>query len=101
MIDELRRALADRYAIDGELKGGGMSHVFTADDLRLNRRVAIKVVPRELIGGASVDRFNREILLSARLQHPHIVPVLEAGEALGLPYFVMPFLEGETLRARL
>ncbi|MEP6731119.1 MAG: serine/threonine-protein kinase [bacterium] len=84
-----------------ELGGGGMSRVFLADDLALQRAVVIKVLLPELAAGVNAERFNREVLLSARLQHPHIVPVLTAGEVAGLPYYVMPFVKGETLRARI
>jgi len=78
-----------------------MSRVFVASERRLGRRVAVKVLPPELGAGVSVDRFRREIQLAASLQHPHIVPLLTAGEAGGLLYYTMPFIEGETLRERL
>jgi serine/threonine-protein kinase len=78
-----------------------MSTVFVAQDNTLGRRVVVKVLPYELAATVSVDRFKREIMLSAALQHPHIVPVLSAGQTDGLPYFIMPFVEGESLRARL
>src|SRR5262249_1341416 len=67
----------------------------------LRRKVVVKVLPPELAAGVNVERFNREILVAAKLQHPHIVPVLTAGETNGLPYYAMPFVEGESLRARL
>ncbi|MCU0624776.1 MAG: serine/threonine protein kinase [Gemmatimonadaceae bacterium] len=98
--DRLTRALGDEYAIDAEI-GAGMSRVYAATELGLGRRVVIKVLPPELAGEISHDRFRREIQLVATLQHPHIVPLLVAGEADGLPYFTMPFVEGETLRQRL
>ncbi len=78
-----------------------MSRVFLADDVALKRAVVIKVLHPELAAGVNAERFNREVLLSARLQHPHIVPVLTAGEINGLPYYVMPFVKGETLRVRI
>ncbi len=78
-----------------------MSTVFVARDNSLGRSVVVKVLPYELAATVSVDRFKREIMLSAALQHPHIVPVLSAGETDGLPFFIMPFVEGESLRARL
>jgi TolB-like protein/Flp pilus assembly protein TadD len=78
-----------------------MSTVFVARDNTLGRSVVVKVLPYELAATVSVDRFKREIMLSAALQHPHIVPVLSAGETDGLPFFIMPFVEGESLRARL
>ena len=78
-----------------------MSRVFLADDLALKRAVVIKVLHPELAAGVNAERFNREVLLSARLQHPHIVPVLTAGAIAGLPYYVMPFVKGDSLRARI
>jgi eukaryotic-like serine/threonine-protein kinase len=99
--DELQRTLGTAYTLDRELTGGGMSTVFVARDNSLGRDVVVKVLPYELAASVSVDRFKREIMLSAALQHPHIVPVLSAGEADGLPFFIMPFVEGESLRARL
>jgi serine/threonine-protein kinase len=99
--DELQRTLSTAYTLDRELGGGGMSTVFVARDNVLGRTVVVKVLPRELAATVSVDRFKREIMLSAALQHPHIVPVLSAGEAEGLPFFIMPFVDGESLRARL
>jgi serine/threonine-protein kinase len=101
LADQLSAALGDAYTIERELGGGGMSHVFVALDRRLERRVAVKVLPEYLAASVSVDRFKREVLLSAGLQHPHIVGVLNAGDAGGLPYFVMPFVEGESLGARI
>jgi serine/threonine-protein kinase len=99
--DLLARSLGESYRIDGEFSGGGMSRVFTATDMRLARDVVVKVLPPEAAHAVSIDRFKREIALAARLQHPHIVPLLSAGDADGLPYFLMPFVEGETLRARI
>jgi len=87
--------------IDREIGGGGMSRVFVATEIALGRFVAVKVLLPELAHGISVERFRREVTVSARLQHPHIVPLLAAGEALGLPYYTMPLVEGESLRARL
>ena len=100
LIERLQSALAAEYRIERDL-GGGMSRVFVAQDLRLDRTVVIKVLPPELAGDVNVGRFEREIRLAARLQHPHIVPLLASGFADGLPYYVMPYLEGESLRARL
>jgi len=99
--NRLESALADRYSIERELGGGGMSRVFVAMDNSLGRRVVVKVLPRDLAAGVSIDRFQREIMVAAGLQHPHIVGVISAGEIEGLPYFVMPFVEGESLRRRL
>jgi serine/threonine-protein kinase len=101
LIDQLTAALGPGYAIERELGGGGMSRVFVALDVDLERRVAVKVLPEHLAASVSVDRFKREILLSAGLQHPHIVGVLSAGVSAGLPYFVMPYVEGESLGTRL
>jgi serine/threonine-protein kinase len=96
--DRLQAALGDAYAIERELGGGGMSHVFLATERRLDRQVVIKLLPPDLAGGVSLDRFHREIQLVARLQNPHIVPVITAGEADGVPFFTMPFVEGRSLR---
>src|SRR5206468_12046732 len=101
LVDQLTAALGPAYTIERELGGGGMSRVFVAFDDTLQRRVAVKVLPEYLAASVSVDRFRREILLSAGLQHPHIVGVLSAGEAAGLPFFVMPYVEGESLGTRL
>jgi eukaryotic-like serine/threonine-protein kinase len=98
---QLERALGGAYTIERELGGGGMSRVFLAEESALGRTVVVKVLPPELTGDVSIDRFKREIQVAARLQHAHIVPVLTAGETDGLPYYTMPFVEGESLRARL
>ena len=99
--EQLQATLGAAYTLERELGGGGMSRVFVAEETALGRRVVVKVLPDELTAGVNVERFNREILLAAKLQHPHIVPVLTAGETHGLPYYTMPFVEGESLRARL
>ena len=99
--DQLQASLGDSYSIEQELGGGGMSRVFVAEEKSLGRRVVVKVLPAELSGSVSIARFRREISLAARLQHPHIVPLLSAGELDGLPYYTMPFVEGESLRGRL
>src|SRR5881396_3735416 len=78
-----------------------MSRVFVAEETALDRKVVIKVLPPETAAQVSLERFKREILLAAKLQHPHIVPLLTAGESNGLPYFTMPFVDGESLRVRL
>ena len=96
--DRLQAALGDDYTIERELGGGGMSHVFLATERRLDRQVVIKLLPPDLTGGVSLDRFHREIQLVAKLQNPHIVPVITAGEADGVPFFTMPFVEGRSLR---
>ena len=106
MRDLLAAALADRYGIERELGRGGMASVWLAHDLRLDRPVAIKVLHPELAAAIGVDRFVREIRLAARLQHPGIVPVLDAGTVPGpggivLPWYSMAYVAGESLRARL
>ena len=98
---ELEAALGDRYRIERELGGGAMSRVFLAEELGLERQVVIKVLPPELAATMSGERFRREIQLAARLQHPHIVPLLSADASGRLLYYVMPFVVGESLRARL
>lgn len=98
--DRLQAALSADYRIERDL-GGGMSRVFVAEDLRLGRKVVLKILPTELAGEVNIERFEREIRVAAQLQHPHIVPLLAAGSAGDLPYYVMPYIEGESLRARL
>jgi tetratricopeptide (TPR) repeat protein/tRNA A-37 threonylcarbamoyl transferase component Bud32 len=99
--ERLQATLGDAYTLERELGGGGMSRVFVADETALGRKVVVKVLPPDLAAGVSVDRFKREIQMAARLQHPHIVPVLSAGEIAGLPYYTMPFVDGASLRARI
>ena len=99
--EQVQAALGGTYTIERELGGGGMSRVFVADEIRLGRRVVIKVLSPELAAGISADRFEREILMAASLQQANIVPVLATGEVSGLPYYTMPFVEGESLRQRL
>jgi eukaryotic-like serine/threonine-protein kinase len=99
--DQLQATLGSAYAIERELGGGGMSRVFVATETTLGRQVVVKVLPPELAHTLSIERFRREIALAARLQHPHIVPLLTAGETEGLPYYTMPFVDGESLRVRL
>jgi len=101
LIEEIQRSLGTSYIVERELGGGGMSRVFLARDTRLNRGVVVKILSGDLSAAMSSERFEREIQLSAALQHPHIVPVLSAGDAGGVPYYIMPFIEGESLRARL
>src|SRR5687768_11014473 len=99
--NQLQRTLGTTYALERELGGGGMSRVFVADERRLNRKVVIKVLSPELAAGVSGDRFEREIQLAASLQQANIVPILAAGETEGLPFYTMPYVEGESLRVRL
>jgi serine/threonine-protein kinase len=101
VLTRLTTALADRYRIDRELGAGGMATVFLAHDLRHDRDVAIKVLHPDLGAALGGDRFLSEIRTTARLQHPHILPLLDSGSADGLLYYVMPLVTGETLRARL
>ena len=104
-MDDLRarleQALAGTYVFQRELGGGGMSRTYLAMEQALNRRVVVKVLAPELLAGISLERFHREVLLAAQLQHPHVVPVLTAGEAGGLPWFSMPYVDGDSLRRRL
>ena len=101
LLDTLQSTLGKDYAVERELGGGGMARVFVAEERALGRKVVIKVLPPETAGDVSIDRFKREVQLAARLQHPHIVPVLAAGEANGILYYTMPFIDGEPLRTRL
>jgi len=101
LLDHLHEALSETYALERELAAGGMSRVFLAEERALGRRVVLKVLSPELLVGVSADRFRREIQLTARLQHPHIVPILTTGEVDGLPFYSMPYEEGESLRVRL
>ncbi|MGQ0643691.1 MAG: serine/threonine-protein kinase, partial [Gemmatimonadaceae bacterium] len=98
---QLEASLGSAYSIERELGGGGMSRTFVAIEAALARRVVIKVLAPELLAGISIERFKREVLLAAGLQHPHIVPVLATGDANGLPWFTMPYVDGESLRQRL
>jgi len=100
--DQLQTGLAGAYTLERELGGGGMSRVFVADDAALGRKVVVKVLHAELTEGLSAERFKREIQLAARLQHPHIVPLLATGSLeTGALYYTMPFVVGESLRDRL
>jgi eukaryotic-like serine/threonine-protein kinase len=99
--DTLSHALTDRYDLVREIGRGGMATVYLAADRKHDRRVAIKVLPPELATPFGADRFLREVRLIARLQHPHILPLYDSGDAGGHLYFVMPYVEGESLRDRL
>ncbi|MEZ4413145.1 MAG: serine/threonine-protein kinase [Gemmatimonadales bacterium] len=104
MTDTLARltaALADKYRIEREIGAGGMATVYLAEDLRHGRQVALKVLRPELAATLGNERFFREIQVAARLQHPHILPLHDSGEAGGFLYFVMPYVDGESLRERL
>jgi TolB-like protein/tRNA A-37 threonylcarbamoyl transferase component Bud32 len=104
VTDELARvraALADKYSIEREIGAGGMATVYLAEDLKHDRRVAVKVLRPELAAALGPDRFPREIKILARLQHPHILPLLDSGEADGFLYYTMPYVDGESLRQRI
>jgi serine/threonine-protein kinase len=101
LIARLKDALADRYSIERELGSGGMATVYLAEDLKHRRQVAIKVLRPELAASLGVERFVREIEIAANLTHPHILALFDSGEADGFLYYVMPFIEGESLRERL
>ena len=98
---QLQQTIGSAYSIERELGGGGMSRVFVAEETALGRKVVVKVLPPELVAGVNVDRFRREIQVAARLQHSHIVPVLTAGQMGSVPFYTMPFVEGESLRSRI
>jgi len=98
ILERLRAALADRYVVERELGEGGMAIVYLAHDVKHERHVAIKVLRPELAASLGADRFLREIKIAAKLTHPHILPLYDSGEADGLLFYVMPFVEGESLR---
>ncbi|HXV15645.1 MAG TPA: serine/threonine-protein kinase, partial [Gemmatimonadaceae bacterium] len=100
-IDRLSVSLADRYTIDREIGAGGMATVYLAHDLRHDRNVALKVLKPDLGAVLGVERFLSEIKVTANLQHPNLLPLFDSGEAEGLLYYVMPYVEGESLRSRL
>ena len=99
--DELNAALTGRYRIERELGAGGMATVFLAEDVKHKRRVALKVLKPELAAVLGAERFVQEITTTASLQHPHILPLFDSGTASGFLFYVMPFIEGETLRDKL
>src|SRR5438132_5873293 len=100
-IQRVSRDLSGRYVVRRELGQGGMAVVFLAEDLRHNRQVALKVLRPEISAEIGSERFTREIKMAASLTHPHILPLHDSGEASGLLFYVMPFMEGQSLRARL
>ena len=100
-FERLKAALADRYAIERELGAGGMATVYLAEDLKLHRKVAVKVLRPDLAAALGPERFLREIEIAAQLHHPHILPLHDSGEADGFLYYVMPFEEGQSLREKL
>jgi tetratricopeptide (TPR) repeat protein/tRNA A-37 threonylcarbamoyl transferase component Bud32 len=101
LLEQLKAALADRYAVARELGHGGMARVYLAEDLKHHRAVALKVLKPELAQALGPERFLREIEISARLAHPHILPLLDSGDADGLLFYTMPYVESESLRDRL
>ncbi|MGD8727784.1 MAG: serine/threonine-protein kinase, partial [Gemmatimonadales bacterium] len=101
LLSRLRTSLEGRYAIEREVGAGGMAIVYLAEDLKHQRKVAIKLLRPELAAALGDERFLREIQVTAGLRHPHILPLLDSGSADGLLYYVMPFVEGESLRDRL
>jgi len=101
LLEQLREALASQYEVERELGSGGMGTVFLAHDPQLDRRVAIKILKSDFASDTASERFLREARTLARLSHPNVVPVYQAGEADGISYYVMEYVEGETLRARL
>ena len=100
-IASLAAALADRYVIEREIGRGGMATVYLARDLRHDRKVAVKVLDPELGAVLGIERFLAEIKVTANLQHPNLLPLFDSGEAAGQLFYVMPFVDGESLRAKL
>ena len=100
-LQRLKPALADRYAVQRELGSGGMATVYLATDLKLERHVAVKVLKAELAAVLGKERFLREVKITAKLEHPHILGLYDSGEADGFLYYIMPYVEGESLRDRL
>ncbi len=101
LLERLNEALAGRYSVESEIGRGGMATVFLAEDIRHHRKVAIKVLHQELASAVGHGRFLNEVEIVAGLEHPHILTLIDSGEADGLLYYVMPFIEGESLRQRL
>ena len=101
VLAQLKTALAERYVVDREIGRGGMATVYLAEELHPQRKVAIKVMSPHFATRTLRERFLREVNLTSKLTHPHIVPVFAAGEANDLLYFVMPYIEGESLRQRM
>jgi serine/threonine-protein kinase len=100
-LEQLKAALSAQYEIDKEIGQGGLANVYLARDIKHNRQVAVKVLRPELATALGPDRFLREIEIAANLMHPHILPLFDSGEADGFLYYVMPFIDGETLRDKL
>ncbi|HEX6941590.1 MAG TPA: protein kinase, partial [Gemmatimonadaceae bacterium] len=100
-VSRLSAALADRYRIERELGAGGMATVYLAQDVKHDRKVALKVLKPELAAVLGAERFVVEIKTTASLQHPHILPLFDSGESDGFLFYVMPLVQGESLRDRL
>ncbi len=100
-MERLQASLGAAYRVERELGGGGMSRVFVAEEIRFRRRVVVKVLSGTLAETVSAERFEREVMLAAQLQQANIVPVITAGDVDGVPFYTMPFIEGESLRTRL
>src|SRR6185369_14155170 len=96
-IDRLKDALKTHYTVERELGAGGMATVYLTHDTKHNRKVAVKVLRPELTATLGAERFHREIEVAAQLQHPHILPLLDSGEANAVLYYMMPYVEGESL----
>jgi serine/threonine protein kinase len=101
LLEKLRKTFADTYDVQSEMKGGGMSRLFLATDIALRRKVVIKILPPDLISPMMLARFRRESEVTAQLQHPHILPVISAGVKDDLVHYIMPFIDGESLRGLL
>src|SRR5688500_3346397 len=93
--------IADRYVVERELGSGAFSVVFLCDDIKCGRRVALKILSASSVAASAFDRFRHEITMLANLQHPNLMPLFDCGDIGELPYYVMPYVDGETLRARL
>src|SRR5438270_3043865 len=100
-LETLQQSLGDRYKFEREIGSGGMATVYLAQDIKHQRQVAVKVLKPELGAVLGAERFLSEIRVTANLQHPNLLPLFDSGEAGGLLYYVMPFVEGETLRSEL
>src|SRR5207247_3993170 len=101
LSERVRTSLAGHYAIERELGRGGMATVYLAEDVKHHRKVAVKVMKPEIAKAIGNDRFLREIEIAARLNHPHVLPLFDSGAAGEMLYYVTPYIEGESLRARL
>ncbi|MGH9423181.1 MAG: serine/threonine-protein kinase, partial [Thermoanaerobaculia bacterium] len=101
LLEQLKKSFASTYVVESEMKSGGMSRLFLATDVALRRKVVIKILPPDMVSPMMLARFRRESEVTAQLQHPHILPVISAGVNDGLVHYIMPFIDGESLRALL